>query len=225
MRAPYETRHEAGENIAAHRHEHAYAALVLAGRYEEAGPDGVWACEAGEVIVHPPFHLHLNRFGFGDARVLNFTLPHDLALALGVADYAVIRVGDPGRVARCAHTQDALREALIGAEERMRPAPADWLDELAVRLADDPRHRIGALARLAGVTPEHATRAFTRRFGLRPAAFRAEQRLRRALRQLPRAGALAEIAVASGFADQAHFTRALRGATGESPLRLRARLS
>lgn len=221
----YETRHDAGEQIAAHRHEHAYAALVLQGRYEEAGPDGVWACEAGDLILHPPFHVHINRFVFGAARVLNFTLSHDLARSLGANMYAVMHVGDPGRVTKFAHTQDAMNEALSGAAMRESPAPADWLDELAAALARDPQQRIGALARAAGVTPEHAARAFAQRFGMGAAAFRAEQRLRRALCGLAQPASLAQVAAAAGFADQAHLSRAVRRATGASPKQLRSALS
>lgn len=221
----YETRHDVGEALAPHRHEHAYAALVLSGRYEEAGPDGVWICEAGEVVVHPPFHVHLNRFRNSGARVLNFELTHETARDLGVNAYAIVRVRDPGRVARAAHGRDALHEAMEGGETRASVGCGDWLDVLAEELRRDPRQPVGDLARDAGVTGAHASRAFRRRFGLSPAAFRSEHQVRRALAQL--AGerqTLAGIAAREGFADQAHFTRRLRAATGRTPSALRALL-
>ncbi|MGE0596832.1 MAG: helix-turn-helix domain-containing protein [Hyphomonadaceae bacterium] len=226
MHLRYETRHEAGAEIAPHRHEHAYAALVLSGAYEEAGPDGVWACGEGALILHPPFHLHLNRFAAGAARVLNFTLPHDLARALGAHDYGVFQLRDPSRVAGCTHARDAIDEALDQSEALPRANTGSWLDALAEALAAERPPSVAALARRTGVTPEHAARAFRKRFGMSPAAFRGEHRVRRALAGLADGRrSLSDIAQDVGFSDQAHFCRGLRQATGRSPSALRALLS
>lgn len=216
----HETRHGAGEHIGAHRHDLAYAALVLEGDYEETSPEGVWRVEAGDLVVHPPYHLHLNRFERGAARVLNFALPH----ADAPRSYAVLRPRDPDVLTRA---QDDDLVMALGATVRDaagRPqAPArDWLDAFADALRATPSASIGALSREFGVTPTHAARAFSRRFGLTPAAFRAEQRVRAALQCLADAhGVLADIAAACGFADQAHMTRTMVAATGQTPSRLK----
>jgi AraC-like DNA-binding protein len=223
----YETRHARGDRIAPHRHELGYAALVVEGAYDELSADGVWRVEAGDLVLHPAFHLHLNRFESGNARVLNVALPHALLRKFEAQHYAVVRVRDPDRFARKVEREaiDAVGEALDDAASRAPSAPRDWLDRLAAELRE-PQQRVGALARAQGVSPEHASRAFARRFGMTPARFRAEYRLQAALRALADGVlSLAQIAVQAGYADQAHFTRAVASATGVSPARLRAALA
>jgi len=223
----HETRHALGECIHPHRHEQSYAALVLEGAYEEAGPDGVWRVEAGDLIVHPPFHLHLNRFGVGNARVLNVTLTHGAARWIGIDHYAVLRPRGADQFLRRL-TRDAgsaLGETMEECSPRSAREPRDWLDGFAIALRGDPLMSIASLARAAGVTPTHAARAFARRFGQTPAAFRKEQRLRIALQALAHGEqSLAEVAIAAGYADQAHMTRALAAATGATPAKLRRAL-
>jgi AraC family transcriptional regulator len=224
----HETNHARGDRIAPHRHDLGYAALVLDGAYEELSADGVWRVEAGDLIVHPAFHLHLNRFETRGARVLNITLPHALARAIDARRYGILRVRDPDRLVRRAmkSAADAVGEALAEATMR-QPSPArDWLDRLASDLNAQPQRRINSLARRHGVSPEHASRAFARRFGMTPARFRAEQRLQTALHALTESAlSLAQIAVQAGYADQAHFSRAIAAATALPPARLRAAMA
>lgn len=220
----HETHHGAGECLGAHRHDFAYAALVLEGGYEEAGPEGVWRIAAGDLVLHPPFHLHLNRFERGAARVLNLTLAHAAAKPLKTTRYAVLRPRDPDRFARGARRDghEALEEALAESAACAAGPPRDWLDAFAADLRAAPDARIGDLARAYDVTPTHAARAFSRRFGVTPAAFRAEQRLRAGLQALAEAAvSLADVAADCGFADQAHLTRSVVAATGQTPSRLR----
>lgn len=220
----HETRHASGGALARHRHAEAYAAFVLEGEYEEMGPDGVWRISAGELVLHPPFHSHLNRFRRRHARVLNFVLPHKAARALGLWAYKVLRPADPAPLMRPL-ALDALADIVALASPRAPAPAADWLDVFAAQLREHPEIRIGVLARAHKVTPEHASRAFASRFGMAPAAYRGELRLRTALDALAQAARpLAEIAALSGFADQAHFSRAMVAATGLSPARLRRAL-
>lgn len=226
--AIYETRHAAGEQIAAHRHHFAYAAVVLKGRYEEAGPDGVWLVESGDLVMHPPFHIHSNRVD-RVARILNFALPHAWTRVLCAEAFGVLRLHDAGGVVRRAQ-RDVL-DALVCALERAvprRPVQGRGLaDRLAEGMRAAPQARIASIARHIGVSPEHASRSFARQFGFSPSVFRAEGRLRVALQALAASSAasLAEIATSCGYADQAHFTRAVAAATGETPGRLRRALA
>lgn len=69
---------------------------------------------------------------------------------------------------------------------------------------------------------ETASRAFTAAFGVPARQFRSELRARAAWLQVVRTrDSLAAIAVATGFADQAHMTRHVRALTGASPARWR----
>lgn len=77
---------------------------------------------------------------------------------------------------------------------------------------------VGDLAALAGLSPYHFSRAFTREFGETPHRWLVERRLARAERLLRESGApIADIALACGFVDQAHLTRAYRGRRGTTP--------
>ena len=220
----HETRHRAGTQIAAHRHQHAYAALVLSGSYSESGPDGAWQCSAGELVIHPPYHLHTNRIGNSGARVLNFELPLHVDTELNRSSYGVYAVPDPGRLERVSRRDPyaALAEAEEVKERKPRDASASWLDRLAETLSQAPECRVASLARDNRYSPEHLSRAFRKRFGIAPAVFRREQRQRRALSLLVDSQLdLCEVAMECGYADQPHMTRELKQMTGLTPQRLR----
>ncbi|WP_395647119.1 helix-turn-helix domain-containing protein [Terricaulis sp.] len=221
---PYLVTRHAGAPIAAHRHTFAHGSLVLEGGYEEVGPEGVWRVSAGDLLIRPPFHRHANTRFRGSARVLNVMLPHAMVRRLDLSRYRVVRPREPERfIVRARRRPDAsLGEALAHCEVRASAHARDWLDALADALRTDPAARIGDLAQAFGVTPTHVARAFLARFGQTPTAFRAEQRVRRGLCALVEGRlALAEVAVASGFADQSHLTRAIVAATGQTPAGLK----
>lgn len=76
---------------------------------------------------------------------------------------------------------------------------------------------IGGLAAELGVSRYQLIRAFKGQFGLTPEDYRRQLRIERARAMLTGRGRLAEIAIASGFADQSHMTREFRRLTGISP--------
>jgi AraC-like DNA-binding protein len=92
---------------------------------------------------------------------------------------------------------------------------------MADALRDDCEHgRRTSLARLASevnVSPQHASRAFTGKYAASPSRYRTEHRLRRALRLLGDGATPARAALESGFADQSHFTRAMKQLLGQTP--------
>lgn len=80
------------------------------------------------------------------------------------------------------------------------------------------RLRAETMSREVRLSPTHFSRAFKRSFGESPHAFVIGRRVARAQRlmldsDLP----LALIAIATGFADQAHFSRLFRERTGQTP--------
>lgn len=208
------TRHGAGTRAALHRHSAPYLALVLEGGYEECSVDGVWRCEPGDLVVHPPLHLHTNRFWQRRSRVLNIVLAARPDLA---TRYEVLRPRDAIRPLRDGG-EDAVAEILARAERSRPVAPNSAISMMAERLTVDPRCRIGAAASHPGATREHASRTFHRHFGFSPSAFRSERRFRDALALLADTTIpLASVALEAGFADQAHLTRDFRARTGTSP--------
>lgn len=80
------------------------------------------------------------------------------------------------------------------------------------------RITLDQLARMAGLSTGHFSRAFKQTFGIPTHAYLIRQRVERAQSvmlstQLP----LSEVALACGLSDQAHFTRMFRRIVGETP--------
>jgi len=210
-------RWSAGTRIPRHRHARAYAAIVLSGGYEESGSQGRFRVHAGDVLLHGAFDAHLNRF---DAACEIQNLPLDgIAVACSAA-----RVRDVDAFARLAERDP--REAAASLLDQVLPAASeapDWQDRLAFDLLDDPGLRLDAWAATHGLAQATLSRGFARVFGVSPGIFRAEVRTRRAVTALATTDLpLARIASATGFADQAHMTRAVSALTGQPPGRLRS---
>lgn len=102
-----------------------------------------------------------------------------------------------------------------------------WL--LAARKTLDQKFRHGiSLNALAGevkMHPAHLARTFKKHFGVSVGEYVRDRRLEWAFRKLGSTEAkLAEIAIAAGFADHAHFSRAFRTRYGLTPSECRLRL-
>lgn len=210
------TRHGAFEQMARHRHSEAYVALVLAGGYVEAGDRGRVRVEAGQAVFHAPHESHRNEFFGLGARVLNLPAADcDLGGALGHVD-------DPDTIARLAERDPCQAGALL--RQTFRPSATrldDWPDLLAEALAADPNLCLAEWADTLGIAPQSLSRGFRRAYGTTPKRFRLELRALEALRRLPGwQGSMATLAAETGFADQAHLTRALVALTGLTPKRL-----
>jgi AraC-like DNA-binding protein len=85
--------------------------------------------------------------------------------------------------------------------------------------------RLTELARTAGVTPFRLLRAFQKSTGLTPHAYQIQARVRAAYVLLQGQAAVAEVAAATGFADQAHLTRVFKAIMGATPGQYRAALA
>lgn len=77
------------------------------------------------------------------------------------------------------------------------------------------------LAGLSGITPRHMIRSFRKATGMPPHAYLRQLRIGEARRLLERDLPIAEIALATGFADQAHFSKVFKQVTGATPGRYR----
>lgn len=215
------TSHSETDKLHAHRHFGAYVALVLEGGYSELSTDGAWALEPGDVVVHPPHHLHANCFK-GRTKVLNLYIPDADDTSDEFQSYSVLRPSRSDEILRGRIGFDALREELRNAEKVNRQEPDNWVDEMASDLAADACIRIADLAKRYSVTIEHVSRRFRQRYFVTPSAYRIERRFRHALELLRLTQhSLSEIAQIAGYSDQPHFSRNCLEITGLSPGRLR----
>lgn len=216
----HETRHERDSQLATHRHQRPYVALVVEGEYMEVSPEGAFACSPGTLLLHPAFHAHGNRFGRHGARVVNMALPDGIA----IQDMRVLRVPQlRGALDIFASDGRELRELIMASHGQAANDNPDWQAALlsALTASDAP---IGTLCRELGVSPAHASRALQRTHGLSPQLLRRELRWRQALAMLHGDAPLSEIALDCGFADQAHFTRTTLAFTGVTPTVLRRQI-
>ncbi len=203
----------ANDRVPRHRHDQAYAAVVLSGGYEECGSQGRFRVGPGDVLLHDAFDAHLDRFQHKGAQILNLVLP-------GLApDFGIGHVGDPDAITRAAERDLAEAGARLRTQLcETRRAPEDWPDLLARDLLDNPDCRLDGWASKHGFSAETLSCGFGKVFGVTPASFRAEVRARRAFAQIVASDTpLVSIAAATGFADQAHMSRATRALTGSPP--------
>lgn len=124
---------------------------------------------------------------------------------------------------------DAL-STLIARHADVRPQPAPLaadeprVDAMRERLAGDLLSTVTLddVAQAVGLSPFHAARLFTRTTGMPPHAWRNQLRLQRALAPLRAGVPVADVAAASGFVDQSHFTRHFKRMFGVPPGRWQA---
>jgi AraC-like DNA-binding protein len=229
----------------AHRFARLYA--VLSGSAECSLGSGWVRLRPGRIYLIPPSERTWRRcaarmdvdwiHGLPDSPVLELRLAKLGAISdwpmsawRGWKDaFAALRHGVPTRL------EVQLRiEALLAAlaAEALRGQPGDrseprfapvvrWIDEHA---ATNPS--LNQCARVAGLSPIHFHREFTKAVGLTPHAYVQRRRMRYA-QELLRGSALpvAEIAARCGFADPFYFSRMFRQAFGMAPREARARSS
>ena len=145
------------------------------------------------------------------------TVRRDVALAAALAEAA--RAGDAAALA--AHAVQAVQAAAAGA---LQPEPLpithdERVQALASALAttDAERLDMAALARQLGLSREHLHRLFRSVVGLTPGEYSRCARMHAAKRLLQQGATLADAAQASGFTDQAHFSRWFRRIFGVTP--------
>jgi AraC-like DNA-binding protein len=115
------------------------------------------------------------------------------------------------------HASPRKQEFHIGREARAVGRAVEYL-----RACSDRSVTLAELASRTGLDAYRLTRAFTRVVGMPPHAYHLQQRLRGAQERLSAGAPILEVAHASGFSDQAHFTRRFKRLTGVTPGRYRA---
>jgi AraC-like DNA-binding protein len=139
----------------------------------------------------------------------------------GLHDSLTVREESLDAEARLALIADRLVEHLTGtdaSQERTEKGLAFRLRELL------DEHTVDAItleqaAAILGRSVSHLVRSFTGQFGVSPHAYVVGRRVEAARHQLLRGARPADVAVAVGFYDQAHFTRHFKRHTSTSPAR------
>lgn len=237
--------------IPVHDHELASVCLVLEGRYEEAVGRQRRACAPGMIIFHPEGEHHADVHHGAPVRLLSIEVGRAKLAALQavapvlgasahLADAESARTA--ARLAREFRSSDGASDLAIEslmldllvrsqrrAEAEELGAPP-WLARAQEFLHANFARSLGLqeVADAAGVHATHLARVFRRHHRCTVGAYVRRLRIDAARCQLADGErSLAEIALAAGFADQSHFSRLFRAATGVTPThyrRLRGRL-
>jgi AraC family transcriptional regulator len=239
-----EARFSAGAVLDRHIHERPIVCVMLEGSFEHVGDRRTHDCTPGTVVIEPAGDPHGNRIRRGGARVLVVEPePRDeLMRSLGGALERGAYFRNPGIVARArsltrelaardaaaplALEAGALELLAIAArlEVHARGAEPAWLRRAREMVEDRFREplQLTDLAREAGVHPAHLSRVFRQRYRESIAARVRRLRTEWAAERLVESDdPISAIALAAGFADQSHLTRALRARTGMTPARYR----
>jgi AraC family transcriptional regulator len=228
--------------VARHTHEDAHFILLLDGHYLSSARGAGHLNAEPALIYNPPGTTHQDTFPECAGRFLGVSVSAGrLAESSEVAppSPAAIRVWDPGaldtahRIARgLAHDAgslgvEALCLELVGAFARERAVgrkvdqrPPHWLARAREVLHDRALDELtmASVARDVGVHPVYLARMFRRFFGCSPAEYVRRCRVERAAAMVRgSARPLSEIALACGFVDQSHLTRAFGRTFATSP--------
>jgi AraC-like DNA-binding protein len=214
----YGVDHVAQGDVPRHSHREAYANVVLAGSFTEAGFAGRSRAVPGTVLLHGPFDCHANMAGGGRGPTI-IRLPWR-----GGCHEGAWRVRDPDLLARLAGRDPW--EAGIALSEMLEPIeaqPRSWSDDLAGALTAPEPVRLREWAEARSLDPSTVSRGFRNAFGVSPQRFRFEARARIAWRRIVAEPiALTRIAHECGFADLAHMSRSITALTGAAPALWRA---
>lgn len=231
-----------------HIHEKPYFCVVLEGSYGGKYGSKFQEGHAAETVFRPAGETHSVRFHNVQTQVL--MIEFTTGLLQRVADHcrgldvssnfrngrltwlakrlwAEYRLSDScSRLA----VEGLLLEMLVyvsrqhaPAVEKVRVSP--WLVRVKEQIEEACVQglSIGVLAKAADVHPVYLVTAFKRAFGSTPGEFQRLVRIRKAEALMSKKPAmpLSELALATGFFDQSHFSRAFKQITGFTPSRFR----
>jgi AraC family transcriptional regulator len=234
----------AGTRLPPHCHQQAYLFVMLGGAFSERSLRRDTLCTRGWLIFNEAREAHEDQVLERGAEGLNIELPAAwlarLREARGPREPVVYRHAGPAITAVGAlHGALRSRDGLfrLGVEEAVtrlldslgrfarsagRSQARLFRVEELIRTRHPRQLALDALAAEAGVHPAHLCREFRRACGCTMTQYAARLRADAALAEVLRTDSpLATVAARTGFADQAHLTRAIRAYFGTTPGRLR----
>jgi AraC family transcriptional regulator len=221
--------------------ERPYVVVVLEGEVAKRFDRVSWSLARDSLATMPVGAAHASHFGRRGTKVLAVRsrdteadafgdlvrrLRHvraAAATAIGWRIAAELRAGDDSWPLAA----EGLVLQLLTTAGRAEPAAARracWIRDARELLHDrvPGSTTLSELAEAVGVHPVHLARSFRREYGVTVGEYARGLRLDWATAELAsRDRSLAEIALAAGFADQSHFTRAFRAYAGVTPGRYR----
>lgn len=229
-----------------HLHEDAHFCFILDGHYVTTAKRVAAVCPAATLIFNPAGTEHRDRFHVRGGRFFTVSAAPEIIERVGghsaLDDHARGFDGGPlpwlaARLYREAHAGDPLAPVVMEgmglelvarvareAASRARTPPA-WLRRATELIADGCVERLSVreIANAVGAHPVHLAREFRRFHHCTPGEMLRAHRIRRAasLLRAPRAR-IAEVAAATGFADQAQLTKCFKRETGMTPGQYRA---
>lgn len=237
--------YDANSDLPMHSHERPYVSLVTRGGYTERTREATRLCSRATVIYHPAGEEHSDRFHQAGARCFDIAIGASESRAAALPDRTLHTAGGSAaaltwRIYREFQTADDLSplaiegltlELIATLGRAARPAspaqvvPPAWLQRARDYAHDrfDQPFSLASAAREIGVHPVHLARTFRQHHRRTMGEYVRELRIDFASRQLAASDdAIADIALAAGFADQSHFARTFKRLVGMSPARYRA---
>lgn len=245
-----ETRYAPGQKLSRHSHEHACFCFVLQGGFIENDGKRERSCQASSLIYRPSDETHLNHFQSAGGRCFNIAIePRWLERVRQFSASPEISIHCRGgllallamRLYREFQQMDEVSSLVIeglalemfgvksrhySAPERLerRTAAPRWVlqaRELIQARFSESLTLAGVAARV-GVHPVHLARVFRRHYRCTIGEYVRQVRIEFASRELSVSDApLAEVAAATGFSDQSHFSRTFKRLTGQTPAEFR----
>ncbi|HJQ26844.1 MAG TPA: AraC family transcriptional regulator [Blastocatellia bacterium] len=230
-----------------HSHEQAYFCLILSGTSVQSCGSKRRERKPGTTLFYLPDELHWERFGETEGRIFSVEVGpewleklrecslvqrHALAFEGGrlswLAGALYREMVNPDGVAPLAIeglTLEILAEAARRRANTARPKVPRWLAEakdlLHAEFAEDLS--LDCIARRVGIHPVHLATTFRKCYGSTVGAYVRRLRIEFALQEVASTDRpLAQVAVAAGFSNQAHFTKVFKQHTGMTPARYRA---
>jgi AraC family transcriptional regulator len=241
-----ETRYEAHATLPRHAHEYACVVFVLRGSFQERFESQERIGEPGMVIIRPAGEPHSDRYMGTGGKCLNIEVsPQWVARVreqVPVLDRSATFQGSvfsnfgwrlheelahPDEMSSLAIESLTSSMLIESARAGQRPPACgpSWLQRVKQKIHDDfsARVTLDELASDAGVHPVHLAATFRRFYGMTVASYLRQLRVEYACRELIGSkAALADIALAAGFADQSHFGRTFKRAMRMTPAEYRA---